>query len=310
MISAIKSDIPKDVFHAAAEWYATLYDEECTEFERQAWRQWLGRDETHRQAWQQVEQIHARFHAVDKQLASSVLNKPGADRRRILKLLAIASVTGGVGFSLPWESYAADYRTGTGETRELAIANGLTVWLNTDSALNQQGNGGALAFKLVQGELMLENRTAQPTTLMTAHGRIDAPQPCQIALRYTPAQSFLSVFSGEAVLRTTALTQRVTAGQQVAFTRDRCDAPVPVDNFRQSWRSGVLVADNMPLIQLIDEVSRYHHGYFHVSKQVAGLRISGVFPLHERDRLLEALVRTLPIKVTKRFAWWVDISSR
>lgn len=307
MISTTKSDIPKEVLQAAAEWYATLYDETCTEFDRQAWRQWLGRDETHRVAWRQVEQIHARFHEVDSQLASSVLNKRGVERRRLLKLLVIAGITGGVGVSLPWESYAADYRTGTGETRKLTIADGLTMWLNTDSALNQRDKG---TFKLIQGELMLENRTTQPTRLMTSHGRIDASPLCQIAVRYTPAQSFLSVFGGEAVLHTATLTRRVTAGQQVAFTHERCDAPVPVENFRQSWRSGILVADNMPLARLIDEVSRYHHGYFHVDKPVAELRISGVFPLHERDRLLDALVRALPIKVTKRFGWWVDISSR
>ncbi|MFC3394452.1 FecR domain-containing protein [Brenneria rubrifaciens] len=311
MISAVKSDIPKDVFHAAAAWYATLYDDDCTEFDRQSWRQWLERDETHRLAWRQVEQIHARFQAVDSQLVSSVLNQRGAERRRMLKLLVFASITGGVGFSLPWESYAADYRTGKGETRALTIANGLTVWLNTDSALNQQDIGnGQRVFKLVQGELVLENRTAQPVSLKTAHGEIDVPQPCQIALRYTPAQSFLSVFSGEAVLRTTTPSLRVMSGQQVSFTRERCDAPIPVENFRQSWRSGVLVADNMPLAQLIDEVSRYHRGYFHVNERVAALRISGVFPLHDRDRLLGALVRTLPVKVTKRFAWWIDISSR
>nr|WED68055.1 DUF4880 domain-containing protein [Pectobacterium colocasium] len=103
MISSITSSIPKDVLYAAAEWYATLYDEDCAEHDRQAWQRWLHQNETHQLAWQQVEQIHARFHTVDSQLASSVLSKRGEERRRMLKLLAIVSLTGGAGFSLPWE---------------------------------------------------------------------------------------------------------------------------------------------------------------------------------------------------------------
>ncbi|WP_240346075.1 hypothetical protein [Pectobacterium brasiliense] len=34
---------------------------------------------------------------------------------------------------------------------------------------------------------------------------------------------------------------------------------------------------------------------------VTMLRISGVFPLHETDRLLDAIARTLPVKVTQHF---------
>ncbi|KFX20416.1 FecR domain-containing protein [Pectobacterium betavasculorum] len=311
MISSITSSIPKDVLYAAAEWYATLYDEDCSENDRQTWQRWLHEDETHRLAWQQVEQIHARFHAVDSQLASSVLSGRGAERRRMLKLLVIASLTGGVGFSLPWESYAADYRTGTGETRELSIETGMTVWLNTDSALNQQGNPALsqpLTFQLIKGELMLDNQTAHAARLTTPHGDLAAAHSCQLALRYTSAHSVLSVFSGEVLLQTAVpAAQRVTAGQQVIFTYDRCSEPGPVDNFRQSWRKGLLVADSMPLGLLINEVSRYHKGYFHVDSAVTNLPISGVFPLHETERLLDAIARTLPVKVSRRFSWWVDI---
>ncbi|AOR63977.1 FecR domain-containing protein [Pectobacterium wasabiae] len=312
MISSITSSIPKDVLYAAAEWYATLYDEDCSEHDRQTWQRWLHQDEAHRLAWQQVEQVHARFHAVDSQLASSVLSKRGEERRRILKLLVIASMTGGVGFSLPWESYAADYRTGKGETRELSIETGMTLWLNTDSALNQQGDPALsqpLTFQLIKGELMLDNQTAHAVRLTTPHGDLTAAaHSCQLALRYTSTHSVLSVFRGEVLLQTAVpAAQRVIAGQQVIFTRDKCSEPAPAESFRQSWRKGQLVADGMPLGQFINEISRYHNGYFHVDSAVANLRISGVFPLQETDRLLDAVTRTLPVKVTTRFSWWIDI---
>ncbi|KAA9001288.1 DUF4880 domain-containing protein [Affinibrenneria salicis] len=310
MTAALRPVLAKEVLHAAAEWYAVLYDENCSDDDRRRWRRWLNQHEDHQRAWRQVEQIHARLHAVDGRLASSVLNRRGRERRRMLKLLALVAVSGGVGVSLPWESYAADYRTATGETRELRIADGLTVWMNTDSALNLNTQVQRRVFHLIKGELMLESRGAPPVELITGHGRIDASTPCRLALRYGAAESVLAVFDGLVSLRSADQTRTIGAGQQVAFDQTGCRAPGAVEPFRQSWRAGVLVADNMRLDQLLAEFARYHTGYFRVESQVAGLRISGVFPLYETERFLAALARTLPVRVNRRFAWWVDIGPR
>ncbi|MGL9721233.1 DUF4880 domain-containing protein [Symbiopectobacterium sp.] len=130
-------DIPQDVFYDAAEWYAILYADDCTAHERHAWQQWLNSHPLHQQAWQRVEQIHTRFHSVESPVASSVLSRKGTERRHLLKLLALMTLLGGGAYSVPWETYAADYRTSKGENRRWALAEGLTLNLNTDSALTR-----------------------------------------------------------------------------------------------------------------------------------------------------------------------------
>ncbi|MFB1117466.1 DUF4880 domain-containing protein [Dickeya dadantii] len=303
------------VLSAAAEWYATLHDEACSERERRAWRSWLESDERHQLAWRQVEQIQARFQTPDNRLISSVLSRQGRERRSALKLLVLAGLTGTVGYSLPWRSYAADYRTGVGERRQLTLAQGVQVWLNTDSALNVRHQNDELVLQLLSGELLLEREDGEntPLWLETGQGRVMPASVCKLSLRTWEQRSCLAVFGGEAYLQLAAGADRrlrLPAGQEVTYSREQWQPPVAVLTFRQSWSSGVLVADNMRLDQLIGEIARYQRLHFQLDDDVAALRISGVFPLQDTERLFNALTKTLPITLSHRFHWWVTIRPR
>ncbi|NPE56892.1 DUF4880 domain-containing protein [Dickeya dadantii] len=309
------SSLSPHVLSAAAEWYATLHDEACSEQERRAWRSWLESDERHQLAWRQVEQIQARFQTPDNRLISSVLSRQGRERRSALKLLVLAGLTGTVGYSLPWRSYAADYRTGVGERRQLTLAQGFQVWLNTDSALNVRHQNDELVLQLLSGELLLEREVDEntPLWLETVQGRVMPASVCKLSLRTWEQRSCLAVFGGEAHLQLAAGADRrlrLPAGQEVTYSREQWQPPVAVLTFRQSWSSGVLVADNMRLDQLIGEIARYQRLHFQLDDDVAALRISGVFPLQDTERLFNALTKTLPITLSHRFHWWVTIRPR
>ncbi|MCL6406206.1 DUF4880 domain-containing protein [Dickeya dadantii] len=309
------SPLPPYVLSAAAEWYATLHDEACSERERRAWRSWLESDDRHQLAWRQVEQIQARFQTPDNRLISSVLSRQGRERRSALKLLVLAGLTGTVGYSLPWRSYAADYRTGVGERRQLTLAQGVQVWLNTDSALNVRHQNDELVLQLLSGELLLEREDGEntPLWLETGQGRVMPASVCKLSLRTWEQRSCLAVFDGEAHLQLAAGADRrlrLPAGQEVIYSREQWQPPVAVLTFRQSWSSGVLVADNMRLDQLIGEIARYQRLHFQLDDDVAALRISGVFPLQDTERLFNALTKTLPITLSHRFHWWVTIRPR
>ncbi|NAT79026.1 iron dicitrate transport regulator FecR [Dickeya dadantii] len=292
-----------------------MHDEACSERERRAWRSWLESDDRHQLAWRQVEQIQARFQTPDNRLISSVLSRQGRERRSALKLLVLAGLTGTVGYSLPWRSYAADYRTGVGERRQLTLAQGVQVWLNTDSALNVRHQNDELVLQLLSGELLLEREDGEntPLWLETGQGRVMPASVCKLSLRTWEQRSCLAVFGGEAYLQLAAGADRrlrLPAGQEVTYSREQWQPPVAVLTFRQSWSSGVLVADNMRLDQLIGEIARYQRLHFQLDDDVAALRISGVFPLQDTERLFNALTKTLPITLSHRFHWWVTIRPR
>lgn len=307
-------DIPQDVFYDAAEWYAILYADDCTANDRHAWQQWLNSHPLHQQAWQRVEQIHTHFHSVDKTVASRVLSRRGTERRHLLKLLALMTLLGGGAYSVPWETYAADYRTARGENRRWVLAEGLTLSLNTDSALKRYDqNGNIASLRLLKGECLLESRAPYPLQFSTPQGVLTLNSPCRFDVRCDERESTLAVFQGEVLLRPVKqshTTVHVTDGQQVTFTDAVSQAPQPVEGFRQSWLDGVLLADNMRLDTLMREYARYRNGYFPLDSKAAALRISGVFPLQDDDRFFSALTRTLPIIVERRFSWWITLRAR
>ncbi|WP_042858734.1 DUF4880 domain-containing protein [Dickeya sp. NCPPB 3274] len=315
MTSSSSSPLSADILSAAAEWFATLHDEGCSEQERITWRRWLESDERHQLAWRQVEQIQARFQTPDNRLISSVLSRQGRERRGALKLLVLAGLTGALGYGLPWRSYAADYRTGVGERRQLTLAPGVQVWLNTDSALNVHRRNEELVLQLLSGELLLERDADGNTALRleTGQGSVMPGSACKLSLRTWEQRSCLAVFGGEAHLQLGAGADRrlrLPAGQEVTYSREQWQSPVAVQAFRQSWSGGVLVADNMRLDQLTGEIARYQRLHFQLDDGVAALRISGVFPLQDTERLFNALTKTLPITLSQRFHWWVTIRSR
>ena len=63
----------------------------------------------------------------------------------------------------------------------------------------------------------------------------------------------------------------------------------------------------MPLGEFIAELDRYRLGVLRCDPRVAGLRLSGVFPVHDSDRILATLPSVLPVQVRARSRYWVLI---
>ena len=59
-----------------------------------------------------------------------------------------------------------------------------------------------------------------------------------------------------------------------------------------------------------DYLARQRVGVIRVAPAVAGLRLSGVFPLDDAERALRALEPALPIVVTRHTQYWLQVGPR
>jgi transmembrane sensor len=127
-------------------------------------------------------------------------------------------------------------------------------------------------------------------------------------VRQTDRNTLLNVYEG-AVEATNhqGASQVVQAGQQLVFSAGRLNTPTVADPSREAWRRGVLLADNLPLGELIEELSRYRPGHLHCDPTVANLPVMGSFPLKDTDQALRLLEAALPIRISKTFNWWVSV---
>lgn len=83
--------------------------------------------------------------------------------------------------------------------------------------------------------------------------------------------------------------------------------PGPIDPQAGAWSQGVLFARNQRLADFAVELGRYRRGLLRCAPEVANLRITGAFQLHNTDAVLAALPDTLPVSVVYRTRWWVSI---
>ncbi len=305
----------RQVLEQAAHWFAVLQDEAVGEAERRAWQRWVS-EPAHAQAWARVEAISGRVLALAVDPASRragrLLQQPDRGRRQALKLLSLAACGGLLGLAgtrAPWPQWFAGQSTAVGEVRELALADGSRLWLNTRSAADIAFDARVRMVRLHQGEVLLETAgDPRPFVLRSPAGLVSAGQPARFALTLAGARSQLNVYAGEVRLQAgRRMQQRLAAGQGLAFDATGIGALRAADSGRQAWSRGVLLADDLPLARFAAELARYRRGHLGCDPRVAGMRVVGAFPLDDPERVLDALAATLPVRIERRLPWWVEI---
>lgn len=309
-----------DDLQQAAEWFAVLRAEDAGETERQRWRQWLEQEDSHRAAWQRVEAVNAEFGVMPQVLAHRALSQNGRRRKAIKALVLLAAgvtVTGGLGTSREVRGYLAafhaHYRTGVGQSSRQQLAEGSTLWLNTASAADAEFSDVLRRVTLYRGEIMIQTahdnrQPARPLVVDVAAGRMQA-LGTRFMVRLEEHGAVLTVLEGKVMINPsgTGTPQLVAAGSRVRFDENRVGDPVAADDSMAAWSRRLLMPDGMRLDEFIAELGRYRHGYLGCAPEVASLRLVGVYPLDDTDRILNALEATLPVKVRRILPWWVTV---
>ena len=303
------------VLQEAAQWFSVLQSGSASEADRRAWRAWLGQPD-HALAWQRVERISGQFQPlVDDQAgraASRLLQQRQPTRRQALKVLSLAAggalaLSAGLG---PWREWSADQRTAVGEVRDLRLADGSQLWLNTNSAVDVAFDGSARRLALYRGELLLDTpEQPRPLRVRTAEGELQTRHQARFAVRQRQGSTQLDVFAGTVDIQPARLGEprTITSGQHASFGIDSVRPLQPVRTASQAWTQGVLLADNQRLEDFLAELGRYRRGYIGCDPRIADLRVVGAFPLADTERVLDALESTLPLRINRRMPWWISL---
>ncbi len=236
------------VLQQAAEWYARLRDGKAGARVRTDWQRWLHAAEEHQRAWQYVESISRGFEplrevptprrtadalrAADERLRS---------RRRMIQGLAGLATLAGSSLlgALAWRdkllpgrlvAWAADHRTGIGEQREIALADGSRVWLNTASAIDVHFDASERRLRLVTGEIFIDTArdAGRPFLVDTAQGRLRA-LGTRFNVRMEDGETRLAVYDGAVEIRTeeSGATRIIRPASRPASPRSTSRPPRP-----------------------------------------------------------------------------------
>lgn len=311
------------ILQEAAEWFAVLRGDDVAPADRQAWERWHAASPAHRAAWRRVEAVSAEFRHLPGEPARQALDEAGP-RRSAVKGLLLLCLTSGLGGAMFWRRDARSWVAGlqaaehtpVGTIRELALADGSQLWLNTATSLDIDYGASLRLIKLYAGEIHLATapdgrQPARPLVVDTVHGRLRA-LGTRFSVRPQGETTLLAVYEGrvEVAPRDGGTPRIVPAGQQIRFGDGSIGEPFAADPNGAAWIEYRLQPEQMRLDDFLAQLSRYRRGHLGCAPEVAHLRLVGSYPLADTDRILAALEATLPVKVRRLHDWWVTVEAR
>lgn len=306
----------RQIFEAAVSWYVQFQADPPTLAEQKAWQLWIDSDPAHLAAWNQMEQLQRHLGTLPQDLKRRALNT-GQQRRQVLKLLLLAAGTGFIGWNVQQHTSLgnvwADYKTGVGQRRNITLADGSQIQLNTDTAIDVSFDPTQRLIRLRSGEILIQTGKLgdqRPFFVETRDGRIQAlgtrfsVHQLSSSTRVGVLEDRVSVQPGD----TSTAAKILQAGEGADFDSRHIGPIHPFKSSEVAWINGQLIVLDARLGDVIEELGRYRSGVLHCDARARELRVSGTFRLNSTDAVLANLQASLPINVRYFTRYWVSIS--
>ena len=212
------------------------------------------------------------------------------------------------------DNYFSDYHTATGELREIQLADGSHLLLNTDSAVSVNFNTTLRRISLHHGQARFTvAKDAQRPFVVLANGlEIQALGTVFEVYDHSGEVNVIVQEHAVAVHAQTGLDKPASAtlqqGQQLQYhPGGGLTKPTGVDLSQSSaWQQHRLFINDRPLGELLTELGRYRIGRIFLSdNKLKELRVTGVFSLENPEDVLSSITKTLNLKVSRLGPWWL-----
>lgn len=301
----------------AAGWVARLQSSDATAADRDGFAAWCAENPKNAEAYRDLSSLWGELK--EAPVTKGRLPKLRAARlaRRAAGIGVLLLAVAGLGVSQSgWvERLQADYSTGIGEIRRVALPDGSRAVLNTDTALRLRFDGSRRRVEILRGEAYFEV-APMPTRPFVATG--ETLEATALGTRFAMQLSHggrgpeVAVEEGRVAVRSREAQVELKAGDEATLGSDgRLVLSRPDVAEQVAWKDGKLVFSDRPLSEVLATLSRYRRGRIVVlDERAARQRISGVFDIANTDEALATLEASLPVNVTRLTGLVVLVRSR
>lgn len=308
----------------AADWFGKMHgpdaDRVRLEFER-----WRASDPARRAAYAELEQLwqasaglantpigRARNLPVRR---PSIFAMPGP-RIAFASLALVVAIGCGAFFLWPRGTGPAPVvaqtpppvATGIGEIRTIRLADGSTVTLDTDSAIEVALSNSARVIRLTRGRARFDvaHDPARPFMVeaagktVIARGTLFDVVLGREGVRVTLLRGSVDVRGAPPAAGRPAPVARLVPGQTFSAAPKGEPRVMAAPKGSEQWVSGMLSFDGAPLSTVIEEANRYSpHKLRLATPDLASLRVTGVFNALPTDALAAALAAAFNLRVER-----------
>ncbi|WP_426070748.1 FecR family protein [Janthinobacterium sp. DSP2-3-3] len=270
---------PSDLDAQAWNWLRLLTSGDAREVDAQQFRRWVKSSPSHQAAYNDVKR---RWDAIEAPARELLRVKPEAatlgacrprlvpgGRRAFLGAAISAAAVAGVAVVHPplglWpgpDEWNADDRTATGERRTLALSGGVDVMLNTRTSIRRQTDGGKLVgLDLLIGEASIDVRDGGQAFAVVAGVGRSLLESGRVEVRHLNGKVCVTCIEGTVRVQHPAGARQLYARQQMMYGASSVGDIASIDPKAVSaWRQGMLVFNQVPLADVLDEINRYRSG--------------------------------------------------
>jgi transmembrane sensor len=312
----------------AADWVIRLSSSDASSEEQREFIAWLKRSPVHLSAYLANERTWAKLAGVDAAHridVAALLAEPEATivhlapapsprrklqvrRRSLITAIAASLVFACVGLITYQMQFANRFTTGVGEQRTLKLSDGSTIVLNTDTAVRVSFSDSVREVKLLHGEALFNVAKNRLRPFRVRSDEVVAQAVgTSFVVRRKSSETVVTVIEGEVAVVDYAqvnidapafvpdLAVHVTAGTRADVAENKKIQTARVANPAAvtSWRSGRLIFDGDPLVEVVAEFNRYNEVQLVLQhSELSDERISGVFDADQPLALARFLERT------------------
>jgi transmembrane sensor len=303
----------------AMAWVTRLTSGEATAADAEALNRWRAESHTHRRAFAEANQMWDRLGLAAREVRGRdnwviPLNKAARPDRRLGRrsvlggtIAASVAAAGYVMVRPPldlWPSVAeltADYRTGKGEQRRIAIATA-SVQLNTQTSVAlRAGTNGAGGIELISGEAAIATAGSRtdPFVVVARDGRAMATD-ARFNVRLEGSTVRVTCLEGAVQVECHGRAAKILAKQQIAYGVPGLSQAAAIDpEDVTAWQRGLLAFRYVPFARVIEEINRYRQGWIIVTNPELGNRsVVANFRLDRIDEVVDDMARAFGAHVT------------
>lgn len=208
-----------------------------------------------------------------------------------------------------WMELRADYRTGTGEQRDVMLSDAVSIRMNTQTSIAlQRSDPDTERVELIGGEASFSTSLSGGRSLavLAADGWVTA-NAAQFEVRHLGGRTASSIcvtcLQGEIEIERGSEKTTLTSRQQLRYDSAGLARLEAIDpDVASAWQRGILVFRFTPLAEVVEEVNRYRLGRIVVVNPETGrIPVSGRFRIDNLDEILTrieqafgATVRSFP----------------
>jgi transmembrane sensor len=319
------TQVDRELLETAAGWRLRIEgsDSEPDAAVSAAFNRWLAADPSHAEAfdrtaagWDLLERHSAAPEVIRARRDALDYAKRTGERRwgfdparrasfRIAASIAVAAALGAV--TWPMVDGKDVYRTGVGERRQVTLADGSRVALDSNSKVSVRYSDEARRLTLERGQARFDvaHNPYRPFSV-TAEDRTVVATGTAFNIDIFDRKVEVTLIEGSVIVRpareaAAAKPVALKSGQQLAVVTGSPKATVQAvkTDDATAWERGKLIFDDVPLAEAASRVNRYAERKVVIrDPQVAGLTVSGVFQTGDADAFARAMAQYLDLQAS------------